>query len=117
MVVKIYGIPNCDSVKKAMVWFKENGISYEFHNYKTEGITAVKIKEWLQFTSIDAILNKKSTTWRSLTAAEQKSATKKKEAIKLLIANTSLFKRPIIELENDLLVGFDENIYKTTFKK
>jgi arsenate reductase (glutaredoxin) len=115
MQVKVYGIPNCDTVKKTLAWLTKNKIAYDFHNYKTEGISKEKITEWLQYESMDTILNKKSATWRGLTEAAQKKASKQTEAIKLLIDNTSLIKRPIIENKNDLIVGFDENIYKTKF--
>lgn len=113
-MVKIYGIPNCGSVKKAFVWLNKNGIKFEFYDYKKEGITAEKIKGWLEQHSIDIILNRKGTTWKGLTNVAQKKAKDEKEAIKLMVENTSLVKRPIIEFKKIVLVGYDEEIYKTT---
>jgi arsenate reductase (glutaredoxin) len=110
-MVKIYGIPNCGSVKKAFVWLNKNGIKFEFYDYKKEGITTEKIKAWLEKHSIDIVLNRKGTTWKGLTNVAQKKAKDEKEAIKLMVENTSLIKRPIIEFGDEILVGYDEEIY------
>ena len=112
-MVKIYGIPNCGSVKKAFVWLNKNGIKFEFYDYKKEGITVEKIESWLEKESIDIILNRKGTTWKGLTGVAQKKAKNEKDAIKLMVENTSLIKRPIIEFENKVLVGYDEEVYSS----
>ena len=111
-MVKIYGFPNCDSTKKAFAWLSQNKVKFEFHDYKKEGITHEKIEQWLQSKPMDILLNRKGTTWKGLTLVAQKKAIKDSEAIKLMIANTSLIKRPIIELNEAVFVGFDANIYK-----
>ncbi len=114
-MTNIYGIPNCDTVKRTMQWLKKNEIEYHFHNYKTEGISAKKIKEWLLHFPLEIVINKKSSTWRGLNDDEKKMADKKTTAIVLLQQNTSLIKRPIVEVEDKLLVGFDEDEYAKAF--
>ena len=112
-MVKIYGIPNCGSVKKAFVWLNENKIKFEFVDFKKEGVTKNKIEQWLEKQPMEILLNKKGTTWKGLTNVAQKKSSKTEEAIKLLIENTSLIKRPVIEAGENVLVGFDEEIYKS----
>jgi arsenate reductase (glutaredoxin) len=116
-MVKIYGIPNCGSVKKAFVWLTENGIKFQFHDFKKEGVTEAKIKEWLSVQPLDIVLNKKGTTWKGLTGVAQKKANNEKDAIKLMIENTSLIKRPVVELEDTVLVGFNEEVFSSSFEK
>lgn len=113
---KIYGIPNCDTVKKATNWLKERNVLFEFHDYKKEGITAARLKEWNKQVGLETFLNKKSTTWRELGADQQALAASEKTAIKLLVENPSMIKRPVIENgENVVLVGFDEKAYGEQF--
>jgi arsenate reductase (glutaredoxin) len=114
-MVKIYGIPNCGSVKKAFSWLTANGIKFEFHDFKTKGITVGKIKEWLELQPLEVLLNKKSTSWKGLTGVAQKKASNEADALKIMEAHSNLIKRPVIEFEEKLLVGFDENLYKSTF--
>jgi arsenate reductase len=104
----VYGIPNCDTIKKTLDWFKENKIKYEFHDYKKSGITKEKLLEWCEKTSLDILLNKKSSTWRSLSASEQQKAATKTGAIKIMMENNSIIKRPVIETGNVILVGYNE---------
>ena len=114
----VYGIPNCDTVKKALAWLNNHKIPYQFHDYKKLGITAAKLTNWTGQLGWDTVLNKKSTTWRSLEPAVQASVTNEKAAIKLLLANTSGIKRPLIEKAGKLVaVGFDEALYAKIFKK
>jgi arsenate reductase len=111
-MVKVYGIPNCDTVKKSLTWLKNNGVEVEFHNYKTEGVSEAKLKEWLKQVPLEKLLNKKSTTWKGLTPEDQESANVKASAIKIMKAHTSLIKRPLIEWPNGkFTVGFDEEAF------
>lgn len=107
----LYGIPNCDTTKKAMDWLKKHKISYEFHNYKESGISAKKLKEWCDKAGLEKVLNKRSTTWRELSAAEQESVVDTQSAIEIMKENNSIIKRPIIEYKNELLIGYDEKKY------
>ena len=114
----IYGIPNCDTVKKTLDWFKDKKIPYEFHDYKKRGITAAKLKNWSGQVGWEILLNKKGTTWRSLDAKTQATITTEKAAIRLLAENTSAIKRPVIEKGDTVItVGFDADAYEKLFKK
>ena len=106
--ITIYGIPNCDIVKKTFTWFNKNKLAVQFHDYKKEGISKNKLDNWIGLAGIEKILNKRSTTWRELPAAEQEKAATKDGAIELMRANTSLIKRPVIEYQGKILVGYDE---------
>lgn len=116
-MVKIYGIPNCGSVKKAFVWLNEKGIKFEFHDFKTEGVTAAKITDWLKEQPLEILLNKQSTAWKGLTKVAQKKAANTSEAIKLMHAHSNLIKRPVIESGKNVLVGFNEDVYNEFLKK
>ncbi len=114
---KVYGIPNCDTVKKALTWLKDHNIPFEFHNYKTEGITAEKLKVWSKQVGWEVLLNKKSTTWKGIDPAVQATVTSVKNAVSLMKENTSLIKRPVIELNNEVVgVGFDAASYEEKFR-
>jgi arsenate reductase (glutaredoxin) len=111
-MVKIYGISNCGSVKKAFSWLSTNGIKFEFHDFNVEPITEAKIKAWLQLQPMATLLNKKSTAWKGLTLVAQKKSANETEAIKIMQATSNLIKRPVIEFEEKVLVGFDDAVYK-----
>lgn len=114
--VTVYGIPNCDTIKKTLDWFKKHSIPVVFHDYKKEGISKEKLTAWTGQLGWEVLLNKKSTTWRALSAAEQAKLTTTASAIKLMQTNTSIIKRPVIEFGNHLLTGFDESKLSITFK-
>lgn len=115
MQTKLYGIPNCDTVKKARTWLSNHGIETDFHDYKKEGITKEKLKQWSKEVSLETLLNKKGTTWRKLPAETQAGIVKEHEAIALMMENTSLIKRPVIEMGDRILVGFNEEAYSKVF--
>ena len=108
----VYGIPNCDTTKKALTWLKENKIAFTFHDYKQEGISKAKLEAWCKKTGWETIFNKRSTTWRELSGAEQKKVTNQTAAIKIMMENNSIIKRPIVEFENEIFVGFKEDEIK-----
>lgn len=111
-MIDIYGIKNCNTVKKALDWLNENNISYNFHDYKKEPATLEKLESWEQTVSWELLLNKKGTTWRKLTPDQQNTVVDADSANTLLLENNSMIKRPIIEYEGKILVGFDEDTYK-----
>ena len=115
--MKVYGITNCNTVKKALNWLKENGIEYEFHDFKKLGVTEAKLKEWAAKAGWEALINKKGTTWRSLEPQAQNSVTSEKAAFALMQEKTSVIRRPVLEKGNTILFGFDENDYKGLFLK
>jgi len=114
MSVIMYGIPNCDSIKKAKKWLEANDINYTFHNYKKDGISKAKLKDWCKQVDWEILLNRRGTTWRKLDDATKESINKT-SAIDIMAAETSIIKRPVIEACNKILVGFSEEEYKNTF--
>jgi arsenate reductase (glutaredoxin) len=109
----IYGIPNCDTVKKAVNWFKANKLPFEFHNYKTDGITIAKLKEWSRLTNWEKFFNRNSTTWKALAPAN--GPLTQARAFSLMQEHTSIIKRPVVEVNGTLLVGFKEKEYQQQF--
>jgi len=111
MNIKMYGIPNCDTVKKAKRWLTENEIEFEFHDYKKLGIDKATLKAWSEQVGWENLLNRRGTTWRKLTEAERANLTESR-AIQLMIANSSLIKRPIINNNEEIIVGFDVALWE-----
>lgn len=114
----VYGIKNCNTVKKGLEWLTKNKVEFEFHDYKKEGITAAKLKEWINQVGWESLVNKKGTTWRQLDENIKNNVTNQKEAIALMTEKTSVIKRPLLELNGKVMaLGFDEIEYKKAFKK
>ncbi len=111
-MIKVYGIPNCNTVKKALDWLKSHDIKYEFHDYKKLGITAEKLHTWTNYFGWENVLNKKGTTWSALSAEEKESINNEDAAIKLMLTKTSIIKRPIVEVGDKLLMRFDVGEYE-----
>lgn len=114
--IDIYGIPNCDTIKKTLEWFRKNKIDVNFHDYKKEGITRSKLQAWSKEVGWETLLNRKGTTWRKIDPVVQAGITNATAAIKLMAEQTSLIKRPVIETEKGVIVGFDENIISSLIK-
>lgn len=109
-MLKIYGIKNCNSMKKAFDLLQELGLAYEFHDYKKQGIDSSHVKTWLDTLGQDVVLNRKGTTWRKLSEAEQQTAlANEANLIAALTTHTSLIRRPIIATATGFLAGFDED--------
>ncbi len=113
----VYGITNCNTVKKALDWLKTNHITYEFHDFKKLGISAAKLKEWESKAGYEKLMNKQGLTYKGLDAGLKASITGSAPALKLLQEKTSMIKRPVIEDGNFLYFGFDEAVYEDHFKK
>jgi arsenate reductase len=107
----IYGIKNCDTMKKARAWLDSHGVVYSFHDYKTEGISKDKLERWSDELGWEALLNRAGTTFRKLPDADQDGLNERK-AIALMLAQPSMIKRPVLEAEAKLLVGFKPEIYE-----
>ena len=105
----IYGIPNCDTVKKARKWLEGEGKSHDFHDFRKDGVDENQVALWLSKAGADTLVNKKSTTWRQLDE-EQKVLNNDVETVQLLVANPTLIKRPVIENGDELLVGFTDAV-------
>ena len=109
--MKVYGIKNCNTVAKALNWLKENQLDFEFHDFKKLGISESKLKEWADQLGWEALINKRGTTWKKLDAETQNSIVTEESAFAILEQNTSMIKRPVIETDDNLLLGFDEEKY------
>ena len=105
-MIHLYGIPNCDTVKKARVWLDTQGQATTFHDYKKEGADPEKIARWIAAAGLDVVVNRKGTTFRALSDADKALAASADTAPALLAANPSVIKRPIVEHAGGLLVGF-----------
>ncbi|AYA03370.1 Spx/MgsR family RNA polymerase-binding regulatory protein [Acinetobacter sp. WCHAc010034] len=112
-MLKIYGIKNCSSMKKAFDLLNELGLAYEFHDYKKQGIDAGSLKAWLDAKGQDVILNKKGTTWKKLSEQQQQAALASEAGlIDALATHSSLIKRPVLQTQQGYIVGFDEAAYR-----
>lgn len=107
-MTEVYGISNCDTVKKTKEWLKQKNIAYTFHDFKIEKVSTKKLEQWINKAGLEIVLNKKSATWRNLPVEVQAKMKNKKEAIKIMQDQTSIIKRPVIEFGEELIVGFDE---------
>ena len=113
----VYGIKNCNTVKSALEWLNKNKIEFEFHDYKKSGITETKLKAWCKQVGWESLVNKRGTTWRQLSEADQKKVANEKAAIALMLEKTSVIKRPLIEEDGKvMLLGFEEETYKQALK-
>ena len=112
MSIHVYGIPNCDTIKKARKWLEAQGIDYTFHDYKKEGADPAKLEAWIAEKGVDVVLNKRGTTYRKLSDAEKAQGEDTSGAVTLLEANPSMIKRPIVEHSGGILVGFKEEEWK-----
>jgi len=115
MTITLYGIPNCDTVRQARTWLDGHGVAYEFHDYKKAGITTPKLKAWCKVLGWESVLNRAGTTFRKLSDAE-KSDLDQAKAIALMIEQPSMIKRPIVEHDGGLLIGFKQPEWEAAFE-
>ncbi|MDT8453156.1 MAG: ArsC family reductase [Gammaproteobacteria bacterium] len=115
-MIKIYGISNCDTMKKARKWLEANGVDYDFHDYKKSGVPEKELKQWVKKLGWDVLLNRRGTTWRKLDDSV-KNNIDEASAIKVMLENPSSIKRPVLEIDDQLLVRFSEDIYREAFNK
>lgn len=110
----VYGIKNCETVKKAINWLKANNKTFEFHDYKKAGITLEKLQSWCGQVGWEVLLNRRGTTWRKLDEEIKNAVVDETHAVNVMLTNTSIIKRPVIEKEGKvLLVGFDAASYSS----
>lgn len=116
----LYGIPNCDTVKKARAWLQEQGLAYEFHDFKKNGLTRSTLEHWLTQQSLEVLINRKGTTWRTLTDEQKAAASETAAAIELMLAKPSVIKRPLLyhaaHPTQTLTVGFSAAEYQALFQ-
>ncbi|MFK5913057.1 MAG: ArsC family reductase [Woeseiaceae bacterium] len=110
-MITLYGIKNCDTVKKARRFLESNNKEYQFHDFREDGLDKKQLTGWVEQLTWEAVVNKRSTTWRNL-SDKDKTITTNAQAIKLLLANPTLIKRPVVEKDKTILIGFKENEFK-----
>ncbi len=115
MTITIYGIKNCDTMKKARAWLDGHEVAYHFHDYKTAGAPKDKLKRWSQEVGWETLLNRAGTTFRKLPDADKEGLTEKK-ALALMLEQPSIIKRPVLEIGGKLLVGFKPEVYASEVK-
>ena len=114
MTVTLYGIKNCDTVKKAKTWLEENAVAYHFHDVRKDGLSEAILHGWVEQLGFDVLLNRRGTTWRKLSEAE-KNLDSEEVAIILMLEYTALIKRPVMDVEGKFHVGFDAAEYAAVF--
>ena len=105
--ITLYGIPNCDTVKKARAWLTEHGVAYEFHDFKKQGVTPEQLSAWCAAVGWEVLLNRRGTTWRRLDAALQASVSDAASAVRLMQEQPSVIKRPVTDWGDALTINFD----------
>lgn len=110
-MIQIYGIKNCDTIKKTLNWFDQQGVTYDFIDYKKSPPTVDQIKAWLPHVGWEALLNKRGTTWRKLPESD-KADLNRDSALELMVANPSLIKRPVVTQMGLVTVGYNETAFK-----
>ena len=110
----LYGIPNCDTMKKARKWLNDNDVDYEFYNYKKQGVPEKELKKWVKQLSWEVLLNKRGTTWRKLDDKTRDNINQS-SAIKIMLDNPSIIKRPVLDIDGEYTVGFNDDNYTALF--
>jgi Spx/MgsR family transcriptional regulator len=116
MSAKIYGIKNCDTMKKAFTWLSDHDVAHEFHDYRVEGIDAKTVKAWVRQLGWEKVLNKASTTFKELPESDKADLDETK-AIELMVANPTMIKRPMLVTDKAITAGFKPDIYASLFQR
>ena len=114
MAVIIYGIKNCDTMKKARSWLDSNSVEYVFHDYRKDGLDRRMLNGWLKTLTWEELLNKRGTTWRKLPDSTKESMNKS-AAVSLMLEQPAIIKRPLLERDGELMLGFNEENYARVF--
>ncbi len=111
-MMTLYGIKNCDSVKKARIWLDKHAVAYRFHDFRVDGLSAELLESWLVRSDWQKLLNRRSTSWHELNDL-QKSSIDQASATQLMLEIPTLIKRPVLDSSTNLLIGFDPQQYQT----
>ena len=114
MTTTLYGIKNCDTVKKARKWLDQAGVSYRFHDFREDGIDKKQVTQWMKALGWETVVNKRSTTWKQLDPA-QRDAMNEASAIATVLEHPTLIKRPLLDIDGEFHVGFKEADYQQLF--
>ena len=114
--VTIYGIPNCDQVKKALIWLEARQVSYAFHDFKKQGLSREIATSWLDQAGAEVLINRKGSTWRALDEARKALVDKASGAVALMLENPSIVKRPVLDIDGAITTGFNADHYNRLFQ-
>lgn len=117
MSITLYGIPNCDTVKKARTWLSEQGIAYDFHDFKKAGVSRELLQAWLSLLGRDVLLNRRGTTWRALPQNRKDAVVDDESAIALMMEAPALIKRPVLDRDGAVHAGFSADQYLQIFSR
>lgn len=113
-MIKLYGIKNCDSVKKARAWLEQHQLAYTFHDFRTDGLAAATLRQWALAIGWEALLNRRSKSWKELPVGERE-AVDETSALRLMLANPTLIKRPVVVYGTRIQAGFGEEEFNVLF--
>ena len=114
-MLTLFGIRNCDTVRKARRWLDGHTVAYRFHDVRTDGLSRTQLEDWVQTLGWENLLNRRGTTWRKLPESVRNSMNKR-AAVKLMLEQPAIIKRPVLDLGNSLHLGFSEDAYEDLFK-
>jgi arsenate reductase len=117
MTITLYGIPNCDTVKKARVWLTGQELDFSFHDFRKQGLERATVEQWLTQLSRDVLVNRKGTTWRGLPDERKAAVVDDASAVALMLELPSLIKRPVLDVDGRYALGFSEAQYGDIFKR
>jgi len=115
-MIVLFGIKNCDTVKKARQWLEQHDIEYRFHDFRADGLDATQVRAWIKELGLDTLINKRGTTWKQLDAATRERISEH-NAVALLVAQPTLIKRPLLDLGHQRSVGFSTEQFRELFKQ
>jgi Spx/MgsR family transcriptional regulator len=111
-MIKVYGIPNCDTVKKARAWLTEQGLEHTFHDFKKQGVPAAELDTWIASLGLETLINRKGTTWRQLAPEDQAALSQPQTAATKLVQHASAIKRPVVQWpDGSITLGFDAAVW------
>ena len=113
-MITVFGIKNCDTIKKARNWLTDQGIEYQFHDFRANGIDRDRIETWIQQAGWETVLSRRGTTWRKLDAAIQDTVNRDNVAA-LLAEHPAMIKRPVLDIDGDISIGFKPDLYQSIF--
>jgi arsenate reductase len=113
--ITVYGIENCDQVRKARAWLRAQGLDAKFHDFRRDGLSEAMLERWLSHIPWDSLLNRRGLTWRKMEQQDRAAITDKLSAMQAMLAEPTLIKRPVIESGDCLIVGFSDSVLQTTF--
>lgn len=114
-VVTLHGIENCDQVRRARSWLRAHDVEFRFHDFRTDGLDAALLGHWMAHLPWDSLLNRRGTSWRQLDPARRSQVVDQASAIELMVDVPTLVKRPVLEFDDRIVVGFSEQIYANLF--